>query len=76
MVGDFGAEVRRRLRAAGCSFKRPVKGGFLEHFPMGMTLTPHPRLRHPDESRGPSLAWKPASNEDVARSDGFRLSPE
>lgn len=26
MVGDFGAEVRRRLRAAGCFFKRPAKG--------------------------------------------------
>jgi hypothetical protein len=26
MVGDFGAEVRRLLRAAGCVFKRPAKG--------------------------------------------------
>ncbi|MBN9023695.1 MAG: type II toxin-antitoxin system HicA family toxin [Rhizobiales bacterium] len=26
MVGDFGAEVRRRLRAAGCVFKRMAKG--------------------------------------------------
>ena len=26
MVGDFGTEVRRRLQAAGCFFKRPAKG--------------------------------------------------
>jgi hypothetical protein len=26
MVGDFGAEVRRRLVAAGCFLKRPAKG--------------------------------------------------
>jgi len=26
MVGDLGAEVRRRLREAGCVFKRPAKG--------------------------------------------------
>jgi hypothetical protein len=26
MVSDFGADVRRRLRAAGCFFKRPAKG--------------------------------------------------